>query len=191
MQRLIVGLGNPGEQYAKTRHNAGVWLIERLCEHFQVTLHWKKNHQSMIGDFHFQGQKRLLCVPQVYINQSGRAVRSIQRFYNIPVDSTLVAHDELDIPVGEIKLKNGGGHGGHNGLRDIHAHLGSHLYNRCRIGIGHPGQAHQVSNYVLGKPSKNEAMSIHAEMDRVVEHIDPILQGDWQEAKLQLHTKNN
>lgn len=189
MQQLIVGLGNPGIKYARTRHNVGAWLIERLCEHFSVSLSLKKNFHSAIADIEFNGTKRLLCLPQVYMNDSGKAIRSLQQFYKIPIHNILIAHDELDIPVGSIKLKNGGGHGGHNGLRNIIQQLGSNEFNRCRIGIDHPGNAYQVSNYVLNKPTSEDSIAIQSAMEKVIHAIEPILQSDWQSAMLQLHTK--
>jgi PTH1 family peptidyl-tRNA hydrolase len=189
MQQLIVGLGNPGESYARTRHNVGAWLIHRLCEHFSVTLSLKKNFHSLVGDFQFEQQKIYLCIPQVFMNESGRALQSIQSFYKVPIENILIAHDELDLPVGDVKLKNGGGHGGHNGLRNIQQCLGSNEFNRCRIGIDHPGSANMVSGYVLSKPSADDKISIEAQIERIINTIEPILQSDWEQAKLLLHTK--
>ena len=189
MQQLIIGLGNPGANYAQTRHNVGVWLVNRLCTHFSVSLSLKKNFHALVGDFQYQQQKHTLCIPQVYMNHSGRAVRSIQQFYKIPIENILIAHDELDLPVGDIRLKNGGGHGGHNGLRDIQQQLGTNIFNRCRIGIDHPGDASKVSNYVLSKPNNDDTIVIEAQIEKVINTIEPILQSDWQQAKLLLHSK--
>jgi len=150
--QLIVGLGNPGPKYEATRHNAGFWCLEALARQASISLRaerkfhgWTGRWQSDAGDVH------LLC-PATYMDHSGRAVAALMQFYRIDPAAVLVVHDEIDLSVGEARLKVGGGHGGHNGLRDIVAALGTPAFSRLRLGVGHPGQADQVVSYVLNAP---------------------------------------
>jgi len=188
--QLIVGLGNPGEKYANTRHNAGAWFALALANIERV--HWNANPR--LKGFETQLSHNFnhcrLLLPMTFMNLSGEAVQAFTHFYKISPDNILVAHDDLDLPIGTVRLKHGGGHGGHNGLRDIDDKLGTNQYNRLRIGIGRPllpGQ--DVVNYVLNRPTAAEQQDIEAGMQRVLEHIEPLIYGDWQKVVHQLHTK--
>jgi len=157
--QLIVGLGNPGPQYENTRHNVGYWFVEAVAEKFDVYLNAKAKFHGLTAKITLNDRDCWLLLPTTYMNESGRAVQAIANFYDIKPESILVVHDDLDFEPGEIKHKIGGGHGGHNGLRDIIATIGSD-FNRLRIGIGHPGHKDAVTDYVLSKPSKKEKEKI-------------------------------
>ncbi|HHC73880.1 MAG TPA: aminoacyl-tRNA hydrolase [Thiothrix sp.] len=187
--RLIIGLGNPGEQYANTRHNAGFWLIEQLAEYGQVSLRKDIKFSGEVAKVQLVGQSVWLLKPHTFMNRSGLAAHQLANFYKIPPENILVVHDELDLPVGTVRLKAGGGHGGHNGLRDLHAQIGKN-YWRLRLGIDHPGDKHQVSNYVLSKPSQADAQAIQQSISTCIAQIDRIVQGDMQAAMQVLHTQS-
>ena len=191
--KLIVGLGNPGKEYAATRHNAGFWWVERLAEVLRVTLKAEARFHGRCGrHVHNTGQgtgELWLLNPQTYMNDSGKAVAALCRFYKIQPDEILVVHDELDLPPGTSRLKLGGGLGGHNGLKDIAAHLATKDFWRLRIGIGHPGDKHEVVDYVLHPPRKEEAPLIDEAIHRSLEVWPLIAQGNCQAAMLKLHTK--
>ena len=153
--RLIVGLGNPGADYSETRHNAGFWFCERLAAKLGVGLNRESRFHGLVG--HSRGDSLFILLPQTFMNRSGQAVGALTRFYRITPAEMLVVHDELDIAPGELRVKFGGGLGGHNGLKDITAHLGTQDYWRLRIGIGHPGDRNEVVNYVLKPPRREEA----------------------------------
>lgn len=182
MIKLIVGLGNPTAQYADTRHNAGFWLVERLAEQFNISLSTDKKFHGMVGRGTICGADIRLLMPDTYMNKSGMAVAPLMKFYNISPDELLVAHDELDIAAGLIKLKTGGGHGGHNGLRDIVPHTGND-FHRLRIGIGRPAHSGQVSNFVLSKPSPDDKAAIGRAIDCVVDNLPALLSGDLEKAR--------
>lgn len=182
MIKLIVGLGNPTAQYADTRHNAGFWLVERLAEQFNISLSTDKKFHGMVGRGTICGADVRLLMPDTYMNKSGMAVAPLMKFYNISPDELLVAHDELDIAAGLIKLKTGGGHGGHNGLRDIVPHTGND-FHRLRIGIGRPAHSSQVSNFVLSKPSPDDKTAIGRAIDCVVDNLPTLLSGDLEKAR--------
>lgn len=185
--KLIVGLGNPGAEYARTRHNAGAWLVEQLAAHAGASLKSGKFH-GLHAQTSLQGQPVHLLIPTTYMNRSGQAIAALANFYKIEPQSMLVAHDELDLPPGVARLKLGGGHGGHNGLRDTISALGNNKdFYRLRIGIGHPGSASQVTPYVLGKAPETEQISIHAAIDEVERHLDKILPGNMTAAMNLLH----
>ena len=152
---LIVGLGNPGSEYAQTRHNAGFWYVERLAEQYGITLKKDNKFNGLTGRGNIEGQDVRLLLPSTFMNLSGQSVVPFCKFYQIQPQAILIAHDELDINPGIIRLKSGGGHGGHNGLRDIVPHIGAN-FHRLRIGIGHPGSKERVSGHVLSKASKTE-----------------------------------
>ncbi|MGV6809932.1 MAG: aminoacyl-tRNA hydrolase [bacterium] len=187
--RLIIGLGNPGEQYANTRHNAGFWLIDQLAEYGRVSLRKDIKFSGEVAKIQLAGQSVWLLKPQTFMNRSGLAAHQLANFYKIPPEMILVVHDELDLPVGTVRLKAGGGHGGHNGLRDLHAQIGKN-YWRLRLGIDHLGDKHQVSNYVLSKPSQVDAQAIQQGISTCLAHIDQIVQGDMQAAMQILHTQS-
>lgn len=174
--QVLVGLGNPGDQYAKTRHNAGVWLIEKLAARFGVALLEEKKFFGKLARFSFQGSECRLFVPTTYMNLSGGAVASIAQFYKIAPESILIIHDELDFEPGVVRLKFDGGHGGHNGLRDIISAIGSNFW-RLRLGIGHPGHRDEVSDYVLHAPSHSDRALIDEAIDRALLQVDDILSG--------------
>ena len=167
--KLIVGLGNPGDKYADTRHNAGEWLIARLARRFNVTLNAENKFFGNVGKTLMNGKEIRFLVPTTFMNLSGNAVGALANFYRIKPEEILVLHDELDLPPGSVKLKLGGGHGGHNGLKDIVAALGNNNnFYRLRIGIGHPGHRDLVAGYVLNKPSPSEREALEKALDEAV-----------------------
>lgn len=191
--RLIVGLGNPGPEYALTRHNAGVWFIDALLQRFPTTMPLleETKFKGLTGQINIAGHSVRLLVPTTFMNLSGQSVAALMNFYKIESDAILVAHDELDIDPGLVRLKQGGGHGGHNGLRDIISSLGNQKnFGRLRIGIGHPGNAKQVSNFVLKKAPNAETLLTEAAINETVSHIEGIVKGDWQLVMNELHSFN-
>ncbi len=185
--RLIVGLGNPGREYERTRHNAGFWLVERFAAQAGVALRKEARYQALLGRDEASGAWLLL--PQTYMNASGRSVALLAGFFKIPADEILVAHDELDFAPGAAKMKQGGGVTGHNGLRDIAARLGSLDFWRLRLGIGHPGERSVVADYVLQKPAPDDRAAIDDAIDKGLAILPLCLAGDLQGAMLKLHTK--
>ena len=186
--RLIVGLGNPGAQYEDTRHNAGFWWLEALARKLGMSLRNEPKFHGRAGKLALaQGDVWLLC-PDTFMNLSGKSVAALARFYKIPPESILVAHDELDLPPGTAKLKQGGGHGGQNGLKDIHVQLGSSNYWRLRIGIGHPGSKEAVTGHVLGKPQMTEREQMLAAIDAALDVWPELATGNFAAAQLKLHT---
>ncbi|TDQ38970.1 aminoacyl-tRNA hydrolase [Thiopseudomonas denitrificans] len=187
--KLIVGLGNPGPEYANTRHNAGALFVEQLAERMRCPLSPDKKYSGLTGKFSHQGQDVRLLIPTTYMNRSGQAVGALAGFFRIQPAEILVAHDELDIPPGTCKLKQGGGHGGHNGLRDIIANLGNqNNFHRLRIGIGHPGHSSQVTGYVLGRAPRSEQQLIDSTIDFALGVLPDILEGQFSRAMQQLHS---
>lgn len=179
--KLIVGLANPGERYALTRHNAGEWFVNL----FIPSSAWKTENS-----LHARVAKKevLFAIPTTYMNLSGQAVQALCHYYKIKPEEILVAHDEIDLPTGTIRLKQDGGHGGHNGLRDIIKHLGTQQFWRLRIGVGRPAQSSQVEHYVLNAPSKEERNLIDQTLTRAEPIIPLLLQGQHQQAMQLLHT---
>ena len=186
--RLVVGLGNPGAEYADTRHNAGFWFVDRLADQAGVRWGVESKFHGMVARFRTGGQECCLLKPMTFMNLSGRAVLAVASFYKMLPDEILVAHDELDLPPGAIKLKQAGGHAGHNGLRDIIGHLGVQDFWRLRIGIGHPGDRARVADYVLHRPSQAESSEIDQAIDRGLEVWPTLLAGQGAAAMLALHT---
>ncbi len=184
--KLIVGLGNPGDKHQPTRHNAGFWLVERFAAETHTVLRKDAKFQALVGRHEASGTWLLL--PQNFMNASGRPVQMLASFFKIAPAEILVAHDELDFPPGTVRIKQGGSAAGHNGLKDISARLGSHDYWRLRIGIGHPGDRHAVTEYVLHKPAQEERTDIDAAIGRALEVFPLMLAGDVQGAMLKLHT---
>ena len=171
--KLIVGLGNPGDKYADTRHNAGEWLIARLARRFNVTLNAENKFFGNVGKTLINGKEIRFLVPTTFMNLSGKAVGALANFYRIKPEEILVLHDELDLPPGSVKLKLGGGHGGHNGLKDIVAALGNNInFYRLRIGIGHPGHRDLVAGYVLNKPSPGEREVLEKALDEATSCVE-------------------
>ncbi len=189
MIKLLVGLGNPGNEYQETRHNAGFWWLEALAAKHRLTLSADKTYKGLVARGSASGQAFWLLAPQTFMNLSGQSVSALANFYKIKPEEILVAHDELDIPPGQLKMKFGGGHAGHNGLRDIHARLGSSDYWRLRIGIGHPGVREEVINWVLQKPASEQRETIHAAIARSLDAVALLLAGEMESATKLIHTK--
>lgn len=188
--QLIVGLGNPGSEYAHTRHNVGALFVEQLASKYNVPLIAQSKYAGLLGRFTLEGQDIRLLIPSTFMNRSGQAVAAVVNFYHIPLNAILVAHDELDLPLGVAKLKLGGGHGGHNGLRDIMAQCGNqNNFCRLRLGIGHPGDKNLVTNFVLGIPSKQEQQKIATSIDFALDVIPEIVVGDLNKAMQILHNQ--
>lgn len=187
---LIVGLGNPGPKYAETRHNAGFWFLERLLREVGVSLKAQARQQAECATANWQGRDLVLARPTTFMNHSGQAVRALVDFYKMTPEQILVAYDELDLPPGVARLKSGGGHGGHNGIRDMIRHLGTPAFDRLRIGIGHPGNKDAVTRYVLGRSPTAQRAEIDTAIDRAVDVLPLVLDGRLQDAMTRLHTQN-
>jgi PTH1 family peptidyl-tRNA hydrolase len=188
MIKLFVGLGNPGTEYEATRHNAGFWWVDALARELKLSLVADRSYHGLVARGNVNGQTVWLLEPQTYMNLSGKSVAALARFFKIAPQDILVVHDELDVPPGQAKLKFGGGHGGHNGLRDIHAQLGTGDYWRLRIGIGHPGDKDQVADWVLKKPAPDQREAIEACVARTLKAAPDMLAGDMPRATLVVHT---
>lgn len=187
--KLIVGLGNPGEKYADTRHNAGEWLIERLARRFNVSLNPESKFFGKTARTLVNGKEVRLLVPTTFMNLSGKAVGALASFYRIKPEEILVIHDELDLPPGTAKLKQGGGHGGHNGLKDIVAQLGNkNNFYRLRIGIGHPGHRDLVAGYVLNKPSPADRNALEKVLDEATDCVEMIFRDGMIKATNRLNS---
>ena len=188
MINLFVGLGNPGTEYEATRHNAGFWWVDALARELKLSLVADRSYHGLLARGNVNGQTVWLLEPQTYMNLSGKSVGALARFFKIAPQDILVVHDELDVPPGQAKLKFGGGHGGHNGLRDIHAQLGTGDYWRLRLGIGHPGDKNQVADWVLKKPAPDEREAIEGCVARTLKAAPQLLAGDMAKATLVVHT---
>ena len=184
--KLIVGLGNIGDKYVTTRHNAGFWLVNQLAEQTKTQLLVEAKFFGVVGKLDFD---KYLLKPSTYMNASGKAVAALANYYKIAPAEILVIHDELDLPPGTAKLKFGGGQGGHNGLKDIHSALGTPDYWRLRLGIGHPGDRNEVINFVLKAPTRGESDALQASINAACGVVDLMLKGDFESAMLKLHTK--
>jgi len=185
---LIAGLGNPGPKFAETRHNAGFWFLDTLAERHQAVLRPQAKFQARTARLVLQGEDCVLVRPATFMNHSGQAIRAVMDYFEIPASRLLVAYDELDLPVGVSRLKLGGGHGGHNGLRDIFRNLPDHHFLRLRIGIGHPGNKDAVTNYVLGRPGAEEEKQILHAIQEALAVLPEVLKGRLPEAMKALHT---
>ena len=186
--RLIVGLGNPGADYVDTRHNAGFWLIDEIAADQGLIFRFEKRFNADECKFRANGRDVFLQKPQTFMNRSGQSVAALARYYKIAAEEILVIHDELDLPPGVNRIKQSGGHGGHNGLRDIINHLGSRDFFRLRVGIGHPGDSKQVVNYVLHKPSVADLSVIEAANRDTLAVMPQLLEGRIDKAMQALHT---
>jgi PTH1 family peptidyl-tRNA hydrolase len=186
--KLIVGLGNPGREYEATRHNAGFWWVDELAQKHSVNFKIESKFHGLVARANLYGHEVHLLKPQTFMNVSGRSVVALALFYKILPNQILVVHDELDLPPGSAKLKMGGGHGGHNGLKDIIAQLGTKDFWRMRIGIGHPGERSEVVNYVLNAPRKEEQKLIEDAMQHAQEIAPLIIEGKLEAAMLKLHS---
>ena len=189
MIRLIVGLGNPGPEYAATRHNAGFWFVDAVASRLRVALQPERGYFGLAARSNVAGRPLWLLEPMTYMNVSGKSVASLARFFKIEPAEILVAHDELDLLPGQVKLKQGGSHAGHNGLKDIHAQLGSADYWRLRIGIGHPGVKAAVVDYVLKKPSKEHLAEIEKSIDQALSGLDLLLEGEMEKAMMKINAR--
>ncbi|OOZ37773.1 aminoacyl-tRNA hydrolase [Solemya velesiana gill symbiont] len=185
--RMIVGLGNPGAQYEDTRHNAGFWFVGLVARRHGGMFKSESKFHGQTCRVRIDGQECWLLKPSTFMNRSGQAVSALSKYFKIPMEEILVAHDELDIPAGAIRLKKGGGHGGHNGLRDIVSTLGGKDFWRLRIGIDHPGNSRQVVDYVLGRPSRDDADAIEQEIARAEALLPKIVAGEVQRVMNLLH----
>ncbi len=187
--KLIAGLGNPGSEYRGTRHNAGADFVEALAASCGCTLQEESKFFGFTGRIRFAGHDLRLLIPTTFMNRSGKAVAALAGFYKIAPEEILVAHDELDIPAGTARFKRGGGHGGHNGLRDIVPALGNNGdFYRLRIGIGHPGHASRVTGHVLGQPSVADRQRIDASITEAIAALPLLLDGDGTKAMTRLHS---
>lgn len=188
MIKLFVGLGNPGPEYEATRHNAGFWWVDALASELKLSLVPEKAYHGRMARANLHGHQFWLLQPQTFMNVSGRSVAALARFYKIAPEEILVAHDELDIVPGQAKLKFGGSHAGHNGLRDIHAQLGTGDYWRLRLGIGHPGVKSEVIDWVLRKPAPEQRAAIEDCIARTLKAFPAMMAGEMEKATLLVHT---
>lgn len=188
MIKLFVGLGNPGPEYHDTRHNAGFWWLDALARELKVSLAMDKNYYGLVARTSVEGHTIWLLAPQTFMNLSGKSVAALARFFKIAPDEIMVAHDELDVVPGQVKLKFGGSHAGHNGLRDIHAQLGSSDYWRLRLGVGHPGNKDEVVSWVLKKPILDDRVAIDQCIDRALKAVPDLIQGAMERATMLTHT---
>ena len=189
MIRLIAGLGNPGPEHAATRHNAGFWFVDEVAARLKVPLSPERSYFGMAARASVAGRAVWLLEPMTFMNLSGKSVAALARFFKIEPNEILVAHDELDLLPGQVKLKLGGSHAGHNGLKDIHAQLGSGDYWRLRIGIGHPGVKSEVINYVLKKPSAEHRVEIEKSIEQALSGLDLLLDGDMERATMKINAR--
>jgi PTH1 family peptidyl-tRNA hydrolase len=188
MIKLFVGLGNPGAEYEATRHNAGFWWIDALARQMKLQLQSDRSYHGLVARTQVAGQSVWLLEPQTFMNASGKSVAALARFFKIQPEEILVVHDELDVVPGEAKLKLGGSHAGHNGLRDIHAQLGTDAYWRLRLGIGHPGVKSEVIHWVLKKPAPEQRDLIERCVERTLQVVPDFLSGDMVKATQKVHT---
>lgn len=183
---LIVGLGNPGKEYAQTRHNAGFWFVEQLADRYGISLKADPKFHGYSGRGQIEGHDVRLLLPTTFMNRSGQSVVPFAKFYQVAPEAILIAHDELDMNPGIIRLKTGGGHGGHNGLRDIVPHIGAN-FHRLRIGIGHPGTKERVSGHVLGKAPSSEQGLMDAAIDHALSQVKMLVDGQVSQAMNQIN----
>jgi peptidyl-tRNA hydrolase, PTH1 family len=186
--RLIAGLGNPGDPYAETRHNAGFWFLDALARHFGASFSHEKKFNADLARARIGGQEVFLLKPRTFMNVSGEAVGPAMRYFRFSNAELLCAYDELDLPPGVARFKFDGGHGGHNGMRDLFKHLGDGKFHRLRIGIGHPGDKTKVTPWVLGRPTAEQEQAIQARIKAAVDLTERYLKGDFEAVMLQLHS---
>jgi PTH1 family peptidyl-tRNA hydrolase len=189
MIRLLVGLGNPGPEYEATRHNAGFWWIDEVARALKASLVPERSYYGLVARVNRPQGPVWLLEPMTFMNLSGKSVAALARFFKIAPDEILVAHDEFDLMPGQMKMKLGGGHAGHNGLKDIHAQLGSADYWRLRLGIGHPGVKAEVINYVLRRPPLEQREAITKAIEQSLGALDLVLGGDMERAMMKIHAK--
>jgi PTH1 family peptidyl-tRNA hydrolase len=189
MIRLMVGLGNPGQEYEGTRHNAGFWFIDEVARHLKVTLAPDRSYFGLVARVNLPGGPLWLLEPMTFMNLSGKSVAPLARYFKIEPEDILVAHDELDLMPGQMKMKLGGSHAGHNGLKDIQAQLGSPGFWRLRLGIGHPGVKAEVVNHVLRKPPLAERQAIDQSIAQALGALDLMIAGDMERAMVKIHAR--
>ena len=189
MIKLFVGLGNPGPEYEATRHNAGFWWVDELARELKVNLVHDRGYHGLVARANVHGQTVWLLEPQTFMNLSGKSVAALARFFKIAPDEILVAHDELDLLPGQVKMKLGGGVAGHNGLKDIQAQLGSATFWRLRLGIGHPGVKSEVADYVLKRPMAEHREAIEKCIEQAVGALPLMLEGNMERALMRVHAK--
>ncbi len=185
----MVGLGNPGPRYVRTRHNVGFWFVERIAREAGAVFRPESKFFAEACELRLEGERLRVFKPQTFMNRSGQAVAALARFYRLPPETILVVHDEVDLPPGTVRLKEGGGHAGHNGLRDIISGLGSADFVRLRIGVGHPGHKDDVHDYVLGVATADEGRAIEAGFDELMKVMGQILGGEFPAVMNVLHRR--
>lgn len=188
--KMIVGLGNPGPEYLMTRHNAGFWFVDALANKLSLSFSQDKKSQSELCRYQSGSTDCWICKPQTYMNDSGLSVQALCNYYKIPMDQVMVVHDEIDLPPGITRLKEGGGHGGHNGLRDIIQRTGDKEFMRLRIGVGHPGSKDKVVPYVLGRASADEENKILDSFSLALEKSDQFFEDNLNKLMTELNKKN-
>jgi len=188
--RIIAGLGNPEDKYGRTLHNAGFWFVDTLARKFGGSFRYEKKFDADYCRISLHGEDVWLVKPQSYMNQSGQPIRGVLDYYRLRPTELLVAHDEIDLPPETVRLKEGGGHGGHNGLRDIIRHCGADFL-RLRLGVGHPGEKHKVTNYVLKKGSSDVEAAVERNIDAAIDVMPELVDGNVSAAMKKLHTKDN
>ncbi len=186
---LIVGLGNPGPEYENTRHNAGFWFIDEVAAKYSAVFRTDKKFHGQVAKIYAHGHDIWLLKPDTFMNNSGQAVQALTHFYRIELAHILVAHDELDLEPGIARLKTGGGHGGHNGLRDIISRMGGNGFMRLRLGIGHPGDRKKVTGHVLKKVSSDDRIAIERAIDNAIQVLPDVLSGEMNRAMNKLHSQ--
>lgn len=187
--QLIAGLGNPGSQYARTLHNAGFWLVDELARQANSSFRHEPRFFGEICDIQIANQRVRLLKPDTSMNLSGQSLLAVVQFYKLPVESVLVVHDEIDLPPGTLRLKQGGGHGGHNGIRDIASRLGTNNFARLRIGVGHPGHKDDVHDYVLRAPRKHQESALNESLIEAIKMMPSIVVGDFRHVMNALHRR--
>ncbi|WP_237133210.1 aminoacyl-tRNA hydrolase [Pseudohongiella sp. O18] len=189
--KLIVGLGNPGPQYRFNRHNVGVWFLDEICRRYHGELRPEARFHGNVARVTIEGNDVRLLFPTTFMNRSGLSVASLCHYFDIQPQQMLVAYDEIDFPVGTTRLKSGGGHGGHNGMRDIISALGgANDFKRLRIGVGHPGDKNKVANYVLSDPGKDDTIQIEHDIDQALKVLPQLVNGQWNQAMQTLHSQS-
>ena len=187
--QMIVGLGNPGSEYEQTRHNAGFWFVDAVARQYYGSFKSDKKFHGDVARVTINGNEVWLLKPDTFMNRSGQAIQALANFYKIKLENILVAHDELDLDPGVIRLKKDGGHGGHNGLRDTIEKMGGKNFQRLRIGIGHPGDKNKVSGFVLKKAGTDEQIEIERSIDKALSVLPQVVDGEIQKAMNELHTQ--
>ncbi len=187
--RLVVGLGNPGSDYAQTRHNAGFWLVDELARQHGGSFRPESRFHGETGRITLNGQELWLLKPMTFMNRSGQAVAALARFHKMTLPEILVVHDDLDLPPGVVRVKRSGGHGGHNGLRDLIAHLGGNDFPRLRLGIGHPGQSREVLDHVLRRASQAERALLDQAIADALRELPRLIAGQWNPTIQALHSR--